>query len=114
MSNFILVLKKTFVYNGRSKRSEYWKFILAEILIYCALVLSVVFIGEVANTICYILSFLLFFPYIAVLIRRLHDTDRSGWWLLLYLVPLLGPFVLLYFTCQGSSEGNNCYGPNPN
>jgi uncharacterized membrane protein YhaH (DUF805 family) len=52
-------------------------------------------------------------PTIAVLVRRLHDTDRSGWWALLNLVPLVGGLVLLVFTVLDSQPGANRFGPNP-
>ena len=52
-------------------------------------------------------------PGLAVAIRRLHDTGRSGWWLFISLVPLIGSFILLYFYLQNSQPGVNQYGPNP-
>jgi uncharacterized membrane protein YhaH (DUF805 family) len=52
-------------------------------------------------------------PSIAVSVRRLHDTDRSGWWVLIVLVPIVGALVLLYFMVQDSKPGSNQYGPNP-
>jgi uncharacterized membrane protein YhaH (DUF805 family) len=52
-------------------------------------------------------------PSIAVTVRRLHDTSRSGWWFLISFVPCIGWFVLLFFTVQESTPGSNEYGPNP-
>ena len=52
-------------------------------------------------------------PSIAVLFRRLHDTGRSGWWVLVLFVPLLGALAILYFTTQEGEAGDNAYGPNP-
>ena len=52
-------------------------------------------------------------PSIAVSVRRLHDTNRSGWWLLIALVPLIGAIVLLVFMAQDSQPGKNQYGSNP-
>lgn len=52
-------------------------------------------------------------PSIAVTVRRLHDTSRSGWWLLISLIPLIGGIVLLIFVCLDSTSGTNAYGPNP-
>jgi uncharacterized membrane protein YhaH (DUF805 family) len=52
-------------------------------------------------------------PALAVSVRRLHDTGRSGWWLLVGVVPLIGCFILLVFTLQDSDPGDNEYGPNP-
>ncbi|TJY41720.1 DUF805 domain-containing protein [Cohnella pontilimi] len=59
----------------------------------------------------YALAILL--PSLAVSVRRLHDTGRSGWWLLIGLIPLIGAIILLVFTCQDSQPGDNRYGPNP-
>ena len=55
----------------------------------------------------------LLIPCIAVAVRRLHDSNRSGWWLLLGLIPLIGTIVILVFMCQDSQPGENQYGPNP-
>jgi len=64
--------------------------------------------------IIYILvAIVFFFPSLAVLIRRLHDTDRSGWWYWILILPLIGAIVLLIFTLLSSNEGDNKYGPNP-
>jgi uncharacterized membrane protein YhaH (DUF805 family) len=52
-------------------------------------------------------------PSIAVSVRRLHDTDRSGWWVLIGLIPLIGTIVLFVFMVQDSQPGENQYGPNP-
>ena len=52
-------------------------------------------------------------PAIAVSVRRLHDTDRSGWWFLIQLIPLIGGIVLLVFFCLDSSPGQNRFGANP-
>ena len=52
-------------------------------------------------------------PGIAVSVRRLHDTDRTGWWLLMYLIPVIGALVFLVFMVQDSKPGENHYGPNP-
>jgi uncharacterized membrane protein YhaH (DUF805 family) len=52
-------------------------------------------------------------PSIAVTVRRLHDTGRSGWWILIELVPIIGTIVLVVFTVQDSKQGYNQHGPNP-
>jgi uncharacterized membrane protein YhaH (DUF805 family) len=52
-------------------------------------------------------------PSLAVGFRRLHDTGRSAWWLLIGLIPLIGAIILLVFACQDSQENDNQYGPNP-
>jgi uncharacterized membrane protein YhaH (DUF805 family) len=65
--------------------------------------------GIIAN----IYSLAVLIPGIAVSVRRLHDTSRSGWWLLIALVPLVGSIVLLVFMVQDSNPESNLYGPNP-
>lgn len=52
-------------------------------------------------------------PSLAVSVRRLHDTNRSGWWLLLLLIPLIGALVILIFTVQDGTPGENTYGADP-
>ena len=111
-------LKKYAVFSGRARRKEYWYFILFNILI--NIVLSVVDgltgnfdpatnIGLLSGI--YTLAILI--PSIAVSVRRLHDTGRSGWWLLISFVPLIGFFVLLFFMLQNSKAEQNKYGNNP-
>ena len=111
MNWYLDVLKKYTVFSGRAQRAEYWYFALFNIII--SLVLGfmdgLVGTGGVLYGI-YLLAVLL--PSIAVGIRRLHDTDRSGWWLLLVLIPLAG-LVLLVFMVFDSKPGENQYGPNP-
>ncbi len=112
MQWYIDVVKKYVEYNGRARRKEYWMFTLFNFII--TLVLSL--IDELLGTwgiisIIYGLAILL--PASAVCIRRLHDTNRSGWWLLITLIPLIGAIIILIFTIQDSEPGTNQYGPNP-
>ncbi|MGW0836926.1 DUF805 domain-containing protein [Streptomyces prunicolor] len=111
MSWFIEVLKKYAVFSGRARRKEYWMFGLFAAII--AIVL-----GGIGFAIKFPLLVGLFYlaillPGLGVSIRRLHDTGRSGWWLLIGLVPLIGGITLLVFTCLDSEPGANAYGPNP-
>jgi uncharacterized membrane protein YhaH (DUF805 family) len=55
----------------------------------------------------------MFLPSLAVTVRRLHDTDRSGWWILLNLIPIVGALIVLIFTCLDGTPGDNRFGPNP-
>ncbi len=112
MNHYLTVLKKYATFTGRARRTEYWMFALLNIII--AVVLGVVdtVIGSpgILGGI-YVLAVLL--PSIAVGIRRLHDTGRSGWWLLIVFVPLVGAIVFLVFTVMDSHPGSNAYGPSP-
>ena len=118
MSWFVEALKKYAVFSGRSRRKEYWYFILFAAII--SIVLSIIdgLIGAYDRTVgvgllSSIFSLAVLIPSIAVTVRRLHDIDRTGWWVLISLVPLIGWIVLLVFTVQDSTPGSNRYGPNP-
>ena len=112
MNWYLEVLKKYAVFSGRARRKEYWMFLLFNIVI--ALVLG--FVEGLANgpgIVSMLYSLAVLIPSIAVSVRRLHDTDRSGWWLLIALIPLIGTIVLIVFFVQDSKPGENQYGPNP-
>ena len=117
MNWYIEVLKKYAVFDGRARRMEYWMFVLFNVII--SIVLGVIdnVLGTVTETgqgllgIVYSLAVLL--PGIAVTIRRLHDTGRSGWHILLGFIPCIGAIILLVFMVQDSDAGDNEYGPNP-
>ena len=105
------MLKKYAVFSGRARRKEYWMFLLFHIIIIIALgvIESIVGTNSVI-ALFYMLAILL--PGLAVTVRRLHDTGKSGWWLLIGLVPLIG-IVILVFMVQDGQAGDNQYGPNP-
>jgi len=112
------VLKKYLVFNGRARRMEYWMFFLFNLIISIALGVVDGMLGTINMQygigmlgLVYALAVLL--PSLAVTIRRLHDTDRSGWWVLIVFVPLIGPIVLLVFMVLGSTPGQNRFGANP-
>ena len=118
MNWYVEVLKKYAVFGGRASRKEYWYYVLFNFLV--TFLLSIV--DGVTGTLSsetgmgllggiYTLAVLI--PSIAVAVRRLHDTHRSGWWLLIGLLPLIGFIVLLVFMVQDSQPGENQYGPNP-
>ena len=118
MSWFVEALKKYAVFSGRSRRKEYWYFALFVIIISFVLNIIDVLTGAYERTagvglLSSIFSLAVLIPSIAVTVRRLHDTDRSGWWVLISLVPLIGWIVLLVFTVQDSTPDSNKYGPNP-
>jgi len=112
MNWYVEVLKKYTVFNGRARRKEYWMFFLFNLII--AFVLG--FIEGLAGgpgIIGILYSLAVLIPGIAVSVRRLHDTNRSGWWLLIALIPLVGPIVLLVFMFFDSTPGQNEYGEYP-
>ncbi len=106
MDYFIGALKKYAEFNGRARRKEYWMFTL----IYWIINFVLTALGM--ELISSLVGLALFVPSISIGARRLHDTGRSGWWQLLWLVPLIGWIVLIVFLAQDSHDAND-YGVNP-
>jgi uncharacterized membrane protein YhaH (DUF805 family) len=118
MNWYLQALKKYATFTGRARRKEYWFYALFYVII--IVVLSVIdgiigmnMGGAGVGVLSGIYILAVFVPTIAVLVRRLHDTGRSGWWFFIQLVPLVGFFILLYFLVCDSQPGTNAYGPNP-
>ena len=134
MEWMLLPLKRYAQFSGRSRRKEYWMYTLFIIL--AGIVLTIVdsilglgghatltsetgsggaFYGAIANRglLANLFSLATFIPSLAVGVRRLHDTNRSGWWLLLLFVPLIGAIVLLVWFCTPGTSGSNNYGDDP-
>ena len=116
MNYFIYCLKNYFNFSGRATRSEFWYFTLF-CLLFGMLIMLIEYmlgIGNVKETgiLSLIFDLALVFPSLAVSTRRLHDTNRSGWWNLIMLVPIIGIIVLIVFYSQDSKEDNQ-YGINP-
>jgi uncharacterized membrane protein YhaH (DUF805 family) len=117
VKRYIEVMRKYAVFSGRARRQEYWMFVLFNVII----VLFLGIIDEMADsdfessrstlTTLYVLATLI--PFLAVGVRRLHDTGRSGWWMLIGVIPIIGAIVLLIFIIQDSQLMDNQYGPNP-
>jgi uncharacterized membrane protein YhaH (DUF805 family) len=101
-------LRKYATFSGRARRSEYWWFTLANVL--AAIVATVVDQILGTSVISLLVSLGLLLPSLAVAVRRLHDTDRTGWWCFIALVPLVGAVVLLVFDCLDSTPRDNRYG----
>ncbi len=114
---YLEVLKKYATFEGRARRKEYWIFALINVVI--AIVLGIIdgVIGLAGETgfglLGTLYSLAVLIPSLAVAVRRLHDTNRSGWWLLIIFIPLIGALVLLVFMLLDSEPGSNQYGPNP-
>ena len=107
-------LKRYAKFEGRASRSEFWYWTLATFIIgFVVGFVGVLTVGEeVTNVITNILQLALLLPGLAVAVRRLHDTGRSGWNLLWVLLPLVGAIILIVFYCQASREANQ-YGEGP-
>ncbi|HUW71595.1 MAG TPA: DUF805 domain-containing protein [Candidatus Humimicrobiaceae bacterium] len=112
MSYYLEVLKKYAVFSGRARRKEYWMFILCNSVIGFVIGLLTLFI-KALFFLPYLYGLAVLIPSIAVMVRRLHDTNRSGWWWLINFIPIIGGIILIVFLAQGSQPGENQYGPNP-
>ena len=112
---------KTVNFKGRARRAEYWKFILLWNLFYIPMYLINMYAIKAQNTtLMYAISGLLlviclglFLQSLSLVVRRLHDTDHSGWCMLVSLIPLVGFFILFYWLVKDSTNGTNQYGPSP-
>lgn len=101
-------------FSGRARRREYWMFALfnAIIVFVLAMIDRVVF-GADTPVLSGLYTLAVVIPSVAVAVRRLHDTGRSAWWLLVGLVPVVGGIILLVFYLLDSDAGPNEYGPSP-
>jgi uncharacterized membrane protein YhaH (DUF805 family) len=115
MEWYLSVLKKYAVFSGRARRKEYWMFTLFNNII--GLILGVLQLIPLLSGLFSVLGILyslaILIPSLAAGVRRLHDTGRSGFWLFLILVPLVGAIVILVFLASDSVANENKYGPNP-
>jgi uncharacterized membrane protein YhaH (DUF805 family) len=118
MNWYLQALKNYATFSGRARRKEYWYFTLFNVII--AFILGFIdgMVGSFSpeagmGLLGGIYTLAILIPGLAVSVRRLHDTERSGWWLLIALVPLIGAIVLLVFMVQDSKTGSNKFGENP-
>ena len=112
MNWFIDCITKNYVnFSGRARRKEYWMFNLFNIIA-CVVVMLLDSFMELNNVLILIYVLAILIPSYAVTVRRLHDTGKSGWWLLLMFVPF-GNIILLIFCLIDSTPGPNQYGENP-
>lgn len=118
MKSFLYCLQHYADFTGRARRSEYWYFVLFNFIVSILIGLSLGVIAGLLNVpalvyLVHLWSLAVFIPSLAVSVRRLHDIGRSGWWLLLSLIPLVGAIILIIWHCTDSQPGANQYGPNP-
>jgi uncharacterized membrane protein YhaH (DUF805 family) len=118
MNWYFRVLRKYAVFTGRARRKEYWIFSLIHALIifafrYPHFLTSTIDPESRIGQIGLLYTFGTFIPLVAVSVRRLHDTNRSGWWCFLILIPFIGFILGLIFLAEDSQPGGNRYGPNP-
>ncbi len=118
MSWYLEALKKYAVFSGRSRRMEYWFFVLFNLIVAIVLALIDMLIGTFSavqniGLLSGIYGLAVLIPSLAVTVRRLHDIDRTGWWILINLIPLIGSIVLLVFSLLPGTPGSNRFGPDP-
>ncbi len=118
MNWYVEALRKYADFSGRARRREYWFFFLFNVLIAAGLSLVDAFVGTAdplagVGLLSGLYSLGVLLPSLAVGVRRLHDIGRTGWWLLIGIVPILGSLILLIFAVLDSQVGPNEYGPNP-
>jgi uncharacterized membrane protein YhaH (DUF805 family) len=118
MNWYLEGLKKYATFSGRARRKEYWFFSLFNLIVTLILIAVDLTTGTFSAALgmgfldgIYTLAVVL--PCLAVTVRRLHDTDRSGWWLFILLIPLIGAIALFVFLVQDSKQGQNQFGVNP-
>ena len=112
MNWYLQVFKKYFCFSGRARRKEYWMFYLINFFVTIGFAIFDVFLNT-GGSLCFIYVLISIIPTIGLSFRRLHDTDRSAWWLLLYLLPLIGLIVIFIFNCLPGTVGINRFGSDP-
>ena len=118
MKWYIHCIKNYFNFSGRARRSEYWVFLLFNVLIIIALFILSGLIRDATGSDDYfaiVMVYMLFIiiPHLAVVVRRLHDINKSGLFWFVRIIPIVGPIWLLVLLVEDSSHGNNKYGMNP-
>ena len=120
MNYYTGVIKKYAEFSGRARRKEYWMFYLFNIIISFiigfvdkAAGLNISVSGGEIGILSIIYYLFILIPSLAVSVRRLHDIDKSGWTLLLGLIPIVGSIILLVFSCKAGTVGENKYGDDP-
>lgn len=118
MEWYLKVLRQYSDFNGRARRKEYWMFVLFNMIFaFIAIVLDNLMgltIGEIGYGPLYgLYALIVLIPGLAVGVRRLHDTGKSGWMMLLVFIPLIGGIWLLVLMIMEGDQGDNQYGPNP-
>jgi len=116
MNYYSICLSKFADFSGRARRREYWTFALVNCLIALLLLILGLAFGEdspASNIMVTIFYLIMLVPNLSVSVRRLHDIGKSGWWLFIGLIPLVGSLLLLVWSLMDSEEGENQYGENP-
>jgi uncharacterized membrane protein YhaH (DUF805 family) len=131
MEWMLMPLRRYADFSGRSRRKEYWMFALGIIIVYAVLFALVAMggvfsgvgspdavpqistIGWIGISLLGIVALGIFIPSLAVVVRRLHDQDKSGWFILIQFIPYIGGIIMLIFMCIEGTKGENRFGPDP-
>tara|TARA_B100000925_G_scaffold235760_1_gene184413 strand:+ start:668 stop:1045 length:378 start_codon:yes stop_codon:yes gene_type:complete len=123
MKWYLKVMRDNYAnFSGRARREEYWMFTLFYFILFIGLFVVISILGALLGDdiginlgviILIIFIFAHFIPSLAVTIRRLHDTGKSGWYLLLQLIPYIGALIIFIFTVIEGDKNENKWGPNP-
>lgn len=113
MEWYLKVLKEYANFNGRARRTEFWMFVLINLVV--SILLSIVdgMLGFQFGLLSNLYALAMLVPTLAVGARRLHDTGRSGWWQLIAIIPLIGSLVLIFFFATEGHPESNEHGPSP-
>jgi len=118
MNWYIKVLKQYVDFNGRARRKEYWMFALFNVIFTIAAVILEIVLGiaphdQPFGLISTLYGLAVLIPGWAVVVRRLHDVGKSGWWILIAIIPIVGAIILFVWFCTDSQAGENKWGDNP-
>ncbi len=130
MDWMLMPLRRYADFSGRSRRKEYWMFALFILIVYAVLATLFVMgadfaamstggdpqisvIGWIAISLFGLVALGIFIPSLAVIVRRLHDQDKSGWFILIQFIPYIGGIIMLIFMCIEGTKGENRFGPDP-
>ena len=111
------VTKKYVNFSERARRKEYWLYTLCYTIVYTIIMYIDVSVGTISETgigtISSIFAIAMLLPSLGVLVRSLHDTNRSGWWILILLIPLVGIIWMIVLCCLQGTSGRNRFGEDP-
>ena len=121
MNWYLKVWRQFANFSGRARRTEYWMFYLFNIIIIMLLYIPLLIAAFSRNEwllygtvfLLFIYGLAMFIPALAVEVRRLHDMGKSGWWIFISFIPLVGSIWLLVLLCMDSEPGTNKWGKNP-
>ena len=118
MEWYLKVLKNYVGFSGRARRKEYWLFVLFNIIFAVVAMILDNMLGLASKEYGYgpiygLYALAVFLPGLAVSVRRLHDIGKSGWWLLIALIPIVGAIMLIIWDVREGERGDNRFGPDP-